>query len=792
MPAFRPFLLAALVLFSSPIVLSSQDAADPFLLEKLLPSDTILYLSIPNDPARGEDFRKSNLHNLLNHPEIRFFLEPFERYLAKRKNEDRERPGGTEPSWNRLLQHGIGLTIDELFRLLQGPIGFAVVDLPVNPEHTLDLVFTLGADDAGRLEESAAKFREAILKNNPSLEEGEYQFQGKTIRRIGDNELTLFHAVLGRTLIVATSQNRIEDLLSRKEAKPLASHDPFRTVCSHVSPDRNHLFLGYLSVDTILHRFRKEIGDATLEWMERIGLRDIPAVGASIRYALPHLQETLAIVTSRQDRGLVKLMAGRRTPDRAAAFVPSNAVEYTHSTASLTDAYDFLLDCASLDAETEQRVRKAIGEYEARVGVKIREDLLGSLGSSWTSYTAFPEAGGVIPDWVLACELADAKKFAAAVEAIAKDAGWTLDQSEFHGKTIRMLDVSFGRGADFVELDFPVTFPLAWYEQDGLLFLSWTPHSLKRQILRNEGHPGSVTDAAGFRESASRLPADARGFTYLDLGKIFTFGYNTVEPFLHFARDFTREPDTGEPILDLARLPLGETVGGLVGTAILSSRTGKDAIVVESFSNVAVSSLLFSQLFGTGLLFGFLFARAAAFEGHHRPDGMAFGPAENERLAELTLKTIRMAQDTFKNSDMDRNGVADYWTRDVAGLHSMKDRSDSEIVLIDPATAAADVSGARNYASLAQGAMPKHGYWFQALTRDPDGDAYAADPDKDGKSWTNETRWGVAAYPAAHGVTGNSTFLITEEGTIWKKETGGEAVVACPKDPAAEGWRASD
>jgi len=99
------------------------------------------------------------------------------------------------------------------------------------------------------------------------------------------------------------------------------------------------------------------------------------------------------------------------------------------------------------------------------------------------------------------------------------------------------------------------------------------------------------------------------------------------------------------------------------------------------------------------------------------------------------------------------------------------------------------MAGAFKYDSLKAKMMPKNGYWFRALTKDRNGDKYQLDADKDGRSWTNEKRWAVVAYPAVYNVTGDSTFLVGEDGAVWKKDTRGQAVDAFPKDPAKAGWK---
>jgi len=164
-----------------------------------------------------------------------------------------------------------------------------------------------------------------------------------------------------------------------------------------------------------------------------------------------------------------------------------------------------------------------------------------------------------------------------------------------------------------------------------------------------------------------------------------------------------------------------------------------------------------------------------------RMGGRGGGVAQNEMIAEISLQLIRNAEETFKNSDSDGNGAADYWTKDVAGLHSLKDRSGQAIFLVDPATAAADPDGAARYNLIP---APKNGYFYKMMVSDPDGEVYQKD---DGK--TNKARYGVVAWPAVPGATGRFTFITNEAGKVWKKDTGGKPVDKWPgKDPSKDGW----
>jgi hypothetical protein len=364
------------------------------------------------------------------------------------------------------------------------------------------------------------------------------------------------------------------------------------------------------------------------------------------------------------------------------------------------------------------------------------------------------------------------------------------DTMTFRGRTIRLTSLPLDE-ADLIGgltggLLVP-SFPAAWYVEKDILYYSSNPLALKRHILHG-GAAKPLTDDPRYKELAARVPAGSSdAFFYMDTGRWLNVIYSTIDPLASAGRDFVRDPQTGQIILDLARLPLGETLSELVGGSLTTKRTEPGALVIESRSKAGVSfTSLMSGLVGLGAAGGFAFAMAMRPAAPIEVDGVA----GNELLAAVSLQLLRQAQETFKNSDSDRNGVADYWTRDVAGLWGLKDAAGQPIFLVDPALAQSDPDGAERYGL---GQNPRSGYHVKAMVTDADGEPYAKDDDKDGSAFTNKARWAVTAWPALYGGSGRMTFIVGQDGKVWKKDTQGKAADRWPgKDPAAEGWEPAD
>jgi len=182
--------------------------------------------------------------------------------------------------------------------------------------------------------------------------------------------------------------------------------------------------------------------------------------------------------------------------------------------------------------------------------------------------------------------------------------------------------------------------------------------------------------------------------------------------------------------------------------------------------------------------------------------------ASNERNASATLKTLATAQADFRSNDRDNNLVSDYWVADVHSLHALcplvlegnaykpdpkPDRSKA-IRLIEPSAAEADASPVKVPGALPPPEQPvaKAGYFYRAVEKDETGKPYGEDTDGRGEKFRNRSKFAFCAYPAEYGKGGKLTFLITEDYTIWKKDTGGKPVTQTPADMVKEGWSKLD
>ena len=165
--------------------------------------------------------------------------------------------------------------------------------------------------------------------------------------------------------------------------------------------------------------------------------------------------------------------------------------------------------------------------------------------------------------------------------------------------------------------------------------------------------------------------------------------------------------------------------------------------------------------------------------------------SSNERNAASSLKNLSSAEIDFYTNDRDTNGIKDFWTRDVSGLYSLCSiQSPEPIRLVELTLAAADSNPSGAGAAAASGVhvaistymrvSPKAGFWYVAMTTDPEGQPYQAAtqgiPPLD-QPWYNLTRFGFLCYPDTPTVA-QYLYVLNENHVVYKR-----AIVSGVKPP---------
>ena len=109
----------------------AQEAPDPFLAERILPQNALVYLSMPRNSLKSPEHAASKLAKMINHPEIKSFIDSFQKWFEKRKTQR----VGDQPSMNEQVKAATGLTLDEIEAIYrEGAISVALDNDPRGSE----------------------------------------------------------------------------------------------------------------------------------------------------------------------------------------------------------------------------------------------------------------------------------------------------------------------------------------------------------------------------------------------------------------------------------------------------------------------------------------------------------------------------------------------------------------------------------------------------------------------------------------------------------------------------------
>jgi len=174
-----------------------------------------------------------------------------------------------------------------------------------------------------------------------------------------------------------------------------------------------------------------------------------------------------------------------------------------------------------------------------------------------------------------------------------------------------------------------------------------------------------------------------------------------------------------------------------------------------------------------------MFAAGMAFTGiAHQTAWLLFAPRPRDELgggnsghAFINLITIANAQYNFRYNDSDKNGKADYWRADVAGLY--------KFALIELPTALADDRARTDLSPSSKAAglpMADSGYYVRALRFEDEADDRRS-PDC----------YAICTFPSSLSA-GSSMFIVSHERIHYGRRFEGKAPEYYPRDPEKDGW----
>jgi hypothetical protein len=765
MSTFRRAAVCLVLFLTAGWVVWSQNAAKSVSLATVIPSDTRVYISVPDLPSLVDAFAGSAFGTLSREPEVKDFLDPL---MAMAEEQGKE--------LDQQAQQLTGRTIDELSKAFDGQIAFALVDL--DPEtindspDSVDVVFAFdfvpGADGLKSI------LGEMIEGGVIPGELTDAMFGEHAGWSIGNEEFSLHLGLIGKTVFAANHEERLTSILAAGEGgleESLATNQNFAAAVK-TGGGEDIVFGAYFNVGWFWELAKTTGGpsDRELAMLEASGLMDIDAVALGAAFKDGWFREHVWVHTPEQKGFVAWAAEWAKTSGRSVEWVPADALGSVRVNTAPESLWRAIRAMAAAEIG-EERVARDVQRFEEEIGLKV-DELAGCMDGTALAWWAFPPAGGLVPDGYLNIGLNKPDVFWSAVSVLLEEGGVEIAETSYREKTIKYL--TWNPGSELArELDpdnlarnpeFAIlagVMSLAWMEDDNEVLFCSSVQAAKR-LIRN----GKPANAATFTDGVSD--------SHLDLGRLSLGWWNTLMPFaMRFGGMMQAE---GVPV-DMNRLPTGETLADHLGEVRETIRSTQTTIHVEYRSRIGLGS----------------FVAASAAAGFVLASGSSVGRESvlvetREMNASLLMRTLVNVQAMVKFTDADGNGVEDYWTGDVAGLYGMQDAAGNRIMMIPRSMAAADAAALENYGLEATG-QANQGYLFRVMTTDETGAVYQLDGDGDGDAVTHPQRFGICAYPETY-EPGKKTLIVNQMGVVYSKDNGGTAVMTWPKDPEEEGWKA--
>ncbi len=568
-------------------------ASPPLALEDLVPAGTLVLVEAPDPESACAALSGTDLGKLMK------LFDPFVQQMwAGLKT------GLAEPLAE--MERETGLTLDHILAIASGGAAFALVDIEQETvtetygeekySYTRENPILAFAVRGGKNPAVLKKAYDSLRAKAPKPEDGApagYQVDGVQV-----DQIDVVHAFwIGDNLYAAVANFRsksgpdpakalVEDMVraARKAAgvaPRLAQDGGFQTVKSKVVRGPAPLVLAFVNGKPIFEKIAKSEGERDAAAMEAFGLLDLGASGLAFG-AGPDGRVELALhvgASAESRRGLLAMLpSGSVDVAAAARLAPASAVSFSASEWDLLKAYDALV---AADPTGDLRIKKGLAELEEEVlgGMRLRDDFLANLGSSWTMWSFVPE-GGAIPEMIVSVSLRNGRKFrdgllrvlhAVGLEAADLPNGieyirvplGKLGDDPFRGNRNEMI------AAISVVLGF---LPGSWVEHEGRLYLGSTPQALGEYLdWRKQGGAKTLADNPAFQAELAKAPRGVTGFGFED-PRFLPVGYELGSKLLKFVEPLVRAAGVD---MDLALLPRGRAVAAEI-------RPGSSSMVVDA------------------------------------------------------------------------------------------------------------------------------------------------------------------------------------------------------------------
>ncbi len=499
-----------------------EEAAPPKLseipFEKMLPEDTILYLSVPDATAFVKEMKGSNAYKILEE------INPLSLMQG-------------QPQFDRVKEL-YSTYVQPLTKVFHKRVAFAIKNIPPAPgiPGVVLLADVLDAEKEATLRKYFNEQIHPVLSRigvqRITFTHGAYEVEQISFARPAP--FVACYTVADGVFVATLGRGTMETILDRKfPAKTLAESELLQEVRRAVGD-----VVIYANTAALLESLKPVIPEKVVAILSVSGLDAIKAVGFGGETLGTASLGKWYLFTGSQPKGFLGLLAKEVPPPKVVSYIPADTtVLYAFSLGDKAVFYDELMGALretflSFHGDREwERFSSGIRRAEEKLGFKIRDELLAPFGSEVCVAVKVPEVLGLPPMYVL-LEVKDGEKARAAIDKLIASLERGLHTpvvrttQDYKGVAITSVSLTpGGRGMAAGIAALSLLRP-AFAVVGDFLVVSVHANLVKKIVDVHQGEK-SLKDDPGFQRVFGKLAPSGTITTYVNMKEIYDFLYGT-------------------------------------------------------------------------------------------------------------------------------------------------------------------------------------------------------------------------------------------------------------------------
>jgi len=553
--------------------------------EKVLPEDTLAFVTLRNIPAMRERIKTYSIYDLWKEPSVQQFLE---KPIARMKEELAKAEGES------------GVKLDEVWSLLHGQVALSVSLNPEKPEPEFVLLVDVGPDGEKAMK-LVATVMDKVAEANGSIagrrvEESHDGAQLVGVYPTEPNDAIMPQAlfsygVAGDVFLLGTplsAVKRTATLLNNPSASSLAASTAYTSTVTKVSADSD--LIVFVNIARIIGAVNMNAqGSPVPQFMGAFGLNSLVSAGLGVKLGQENSTSRFFLQNSGPAQGILKLLMPQPGPLYSGSDVPADAAQYISGRVDPTIIWNELEKIlGTVMPQALAAINAQVGQLSEQLGqpIDIRRDVISVFGPRIALYTRYEKPYNIATSQktLFMVEISSKAAFEQTLDklrVIAPQLFMMMQPEDYLGHQVFSMAQQPGMPA-------PEGLPQPGFTAtESQLILSNHVDALKAH-LRTLGKGGaSIADSIGFRAGLAQLPTDGRVMiSYQDPS-------SQIALFLHSLKEgklsqmlgmFRGDPDTNALLeaFDFSLLPEAAVITKHLSPTTGCAVVGPDGLLVIS------------------------------------------------------------------------------------------------------------------------------------------------------------------------------------------------------------------